>query len=181
MSDSAKDNEFTDEFIQKIDDFLTGADKLAILGIGNEDNGDDAAGLYVLMSLQLAKLPDWVTNFYCERVPEHFLGKIAKLGPNRVLLLDAADMKEIPGAIAVFSKEAISQGFHMSTHSLSLTMLEEFLKPDIPDLVTLYVGIQPKQMFFQTPLSAEVSEAADEFADFLIERIDLADNARKTN
>ncbi len=181
MSESSKDNEFTEEFIQKIDDFLGGANKLAILGIGNEDNGDDAVGLYVLMALQLANLPDWVTNFYCERVPEHFLGKISKLGPNRVLLLDAADMKEIPGAIAVFSKEAVSQGFHMSTHSLSLTMLEEFLKPNTPDLVTLYVGIQPKDVFFQTPISAECSEAADEFADFLIERIDLADKARNTN
>ena len=181
MSESTKDKGFTEEFIQKIDDFLSGADKLAILGIGNEDNGDDAVGLYVLMSLQLANLPDWVTNFYCERVPEHFLGKIAKLSPNRILLLDAADMKEIPGAIAIFSKELVSKGFHLSTHTLSVTMLEEFLKPDIPDLVTLYVGIQPKNMVFQTPLSDECTKAADEFADLLIERIDLADNTRKTN
>ncbi len=181
MSESTKDKGFTQEFIQKIDDFLSGADKLAILGIGNEDNGDDAVGLYVLMSLQLANVPDWVTNFYCERVPEHFLGKIAKLSPNRILLLDAADMKEIPGAIAIFSKELVSKGFQLSTHTLSVTMLEEFLKPDIPDLVTLYVGIQPKSMVFQTPLSDECTKAADEFADFLVERIDLADKARNNN
>jgi len=181
MSGSSIDKGFTEEFIQKIDDFLSGANKLAILGIGNEDNGDDAVGLYVLIILQHANLPDWVTNFYCERVPEHFLGKIAKLGPNRILLLDAADMKEIPGAIAIFSKELISKGFHMSTHNLSLTMLEEFLKPDVPDLVTLYIGIQPKNMLFQTPLSDECSKAADEFANLLIERIDLADKARNNN
>ncbi|MCG3215905.1 MAG: hydrogenase 3 maturation endopeptidase HyCI [Candidatus Heimdallarchaeota archaeon] len=171
MSDAAKKNQFTPEFVQAIDDFLVGIKKLAILGIGNEDNGDDAVGLYVLKILQEESLPDWVTNFYCERVPEHFLGKIRKLGPNRIILLDAADMKEIPGAIAIFSKEAISQGFHFSTHTLSLTMLEEFLKPEIPDLKTMYVGIQPKQIYFEAPLSKECKEAAEELAELLTERI----------
>ena len=179
MSESLKENEFTEEFTQKIDEFLSGADKLAILGVGNEDNGDDAVGLHVLTMLQKEKkLPDWVTNFYCERVPEHFLGKISNLGPNRIIILDAADMKEIPGAIAIFPKEAVSSGFHLSTHTLSLTMLEEFLKPVVSDLITLYVGIQPKHMYFQIPLSKECKDAAEEFAEFLIKRIKLADKNR---
>jgi len=166
---------FTDEFIQAIDGFLADVEKLSILGIGNEDNGDDAVGLHILNILQKEKLPKWVKNFYCERVPEHFLGKIRAFGANRIILLDAADMKEVPGAIAIFPKEAISSGFHLSTHSLSLTMLEEFLKPEVPDLVTLYVGVQPKQLYFQTPLSKECKEAGDEFAQLLVERIKLVD------
>ncbi|MHA1198641.1 MAG: hydrogenase maturation protease [Candidatus Heimdallarchaeaceae archaeon] len=170
---------FTDEFIETIDNFLVDAEKLAILGIGNEDNGDDAVGLHVLKILQKEDLPEWVVNFYCERVPEHFLGKIRKFGPNRIILLDAADMKEVPGAIGIFPKEAVSSGFHLSTHTLSVTMLEEFLKPEVPDLITLYVGIQPKQMYFQSPLSTECIEAGDEFAELLIERIKLADSKRE--
>ena len=169
---------FTDEFIKAIDDFLAKAKKLAILGIGNEDNGDDAIGLYILKILQKTELPIWVKNFYCERVPEHFLGKISNFGANRIILLDSADMKEIPGAIGIFPKEAVSSGFHLSTHTLSLTMLEEFLKPDVPDLETLYVGIQPKQLYFQTPLSKECEEAGEEFAELLIKRIKLVDSKR---
>ena len=149
------ENQFTGEFIQTIDHFLNKAKILAILGVGNEDNGDDAVGLYITRILQKASLPNWVEIFYCERVPEHFLGKLDKLKPNRIIVLDAADMKEIPGAIAIFSKEMISQGYHFSTHTLSLTMLEEFLKPSIKDLKTLYVGIQPKHTVFETPLSEE--------------------------
>ena len=84
-------------------------------------------------------------------------------------------MKEVPGAIAVFPKEAVSSGFHLSTHTLSLTMLEEFLKPIVPDLVTMYVGIQPKRMYFDIPLSKECKDAAEEFAKFLAERINLVD------
>lgn len=166
-----EENHFTDEFIETIDDFLEDADKLAILGVGNKDNGDDGVGLYITEILQEANLPEYVTIFYCERVPEHFLGKIANLAPNRVIVLDAADMKEVPGAIAIFPKEMISQGFHFSTHTLSLTMLEEFLKPLVPEIVIFYVGIQPKQTEFLTDLSEECRVAADDFANLLIERI----------
>ena len=174
MSVSSGDSEFTEEFINAIDVFLKNATRLAIIGVGNEDNGDDAVGLYVLTLLQDANLPNWVTNFYCERVPEHFLGKFRRLEPDRIIILDAADMKEVPGAIAIFPKEAVSSGFHLSTHTLSLTMLEEFLKPVVPDLITIYVGIQPKEMYFDTPLSKECKDAAKEFAELLIERILLA-------
>jgi len=85
------EDQFTEEFIHAIDTFLVNVDKLAILGVGNEDNGDDAVGLYVVKILQKTNLPEWVTNFYCERVPEHFLGKIEKLKPNRIIVVDAAD------------------------------------------------------------------------------------------
>jgi len=165
------EDQFTEEFIHAIDTFLVNVDKLAILGVGNEDNGDDAVGLYVVKILQKTNLPEWVTNFYCERVPEHFLGKIEKLKPNRIIVVDAADMKEIPGFISIFPKESISSGFHFSTHTLSLTMLEEFLKPTIPDLLTIYIGIQPKFMYFNTPLSKECKIATEEFTELLVERI----------
>ena len=182
MNPKEKVEPFTDEFIKAIDDFLANATKLSILGIGNEDNGDDAVGLHILNLLQEANLPNWIKNFYCERVPEHFLGKIREFGANRIILLDAADMKEVPGAIGIFPKEAVSSGFHLSTHTLSVTMLEEFLKPDVPDLETLYVGIQPKQLYFMTPLSDECREAGDEFAELLVERIKFADsNIKKSN
>lgn len=166
-----EDDQFTEEFIQTIDNFLADANKLAILGVGNKDNGDDGVGLHITEILQEASLPEWVTIFYCERVPEHFLGKIANLAPTRVIVLDAADMKEIPGAIAIFPKEMIAQGFHFSTHTLSLTMLEEFLKPIVPEIVIFYVGIQPKQTKFMTDMSEECKGAAEEFAELLIERI----------
>ena len=180
MLNAESEDQFTEEFISTLDEFLVSGDKLVILGIGNEDNGDDAVGLYVLTILQKESLPSWVTNFYCERVPEHFLGKISNIKPNRIMILDAADMKEIPGAIAIFPKEAVSSGFHFSTHTLSLTMLEEFLKPIVPDLVTAYVGIQPKQMYFDTPISEECKAAAEEFADLLVERIKIADRKKTT-
>lgn len=177
MSDAIT-GDFTEEFIQAIDQFLENSNKLVILGIGNEDNGDDAVGLYITNILQNTNLPEWVVIFYCERVPEHFLGKIEKEKPNRIMVLDAANMEEVPGAIAVFSKDMVSEGYHFSTHTLSLTMLEEFLKPVVPNLIALYVGIQPKQTEFLTEMCQECKIAAEEFAELLIERIHVADIKR---
>ncbi|MHA1304288.1 MAG: hydrogenase 3 maturation endopeptidase HyCI [Candidatus Heimdallarchaeaceae archaeon] len=169
--DQPSENAFREEFVQTIETFFREAVTLAILGVGNEDNGDDAVGLYVIQLLQQKKLPEWVKIFYCERVPEHFLGKLEKLKPDRILVIDAADMKEIPGAVAIFPKEAISQGYHFSTHTLSLTMLEEFLKHSIENLKTMYMGIQPKQTVFETPLSEECKESAQELSELLIKLI----------
>jgi len=59
-------------------------------------------------------------------------------------------------------------------------MLEECLKPIVPDLVTAYVGIQRKQMYFDTPISEECKVAAEEFADLLVERIKIADRKKTT-
>ncbi len=159
-----KDNDFTAEFISAIKDFLKGSRKLTVLGVGNPDNGDDGVGLYVIELLKKEHLPDWVELINCERVPEHFLGKLEKMKPNRIIVVDAANMHEVPGAIAIFPQEMISQGYNFSTHTLSLTMLNDFLKETIADLKVLYIGLQPKQTVFETNISKECKIAAEELA-----------------
>ncbi|MHA1114647.1 MAG: hypothetical protein ACTSPJ_00545 [Candidatus Heimdallarchaeaceae archaeon] len=74
--DSFSIEDFNEEFLEKIRSFLHGVNTLAILGVGNEDNGDDAVGLKVINILKEKTLPDWVKLYYCERVPEHFIGKL---------------------------------------------------------------------------------------------------------
>ena len=182
----ATDNEiFDDAFVSAVDEFFSSAKLVVILGIGNELNGDDAVGLYVTKRLQSEKsFPEWVHIFYCEKAPEHFLGKIYKLQPNRVLVLDAANMDAPPGSIAIIPKEIIWGGYNFSTHTLSLTLLEEFLgrssTSSDTDFQMMFIGIQPKQMIFDTPLSVECKEAAEELSTFLINRIKLADSKRKS-
>lgn len=171
-------SKFDKEFVSVLDSFISTADTLAILGIGNELNGDDAVALYVTKHLLgMDPVPEWVHIFYCEKAPEHFLGKLDALRPNRVLVLDAADMDAPPGSIAIIPKEAIWGGFNFSTHTLSLTLLEEFLSGSSPveDFSLMFIGIQPKQMLFDTPLSDECKTSADEFALFLIELIKKTD------
>lgn len=165
--DSFSIEDFNEEFLEKIRSFLHGVNTLAILGVGNEDNGDDAVGLKVINILKEKTLPDWVKLYYCERVPEHFIGKLEKLKPNRIIVIDAADMKDSPGVIAIFPKEIISKEYNFSTHTLSLTMLEEFLSYTIHDLDILYVGIQPKYTVFESPLSEECLQSAIELSELI--------------
>ncbi|MHA1685926.1 MAG: hydrogenase 3 maturation endopeptidase HyCI [Candidatus Heimdallarchaeaceae archaeon] len=182
----ATNNEIFDEaFVSAIDKFFSSARLLVVLGIGNELNGDDAVGLYVTKRLQsVVPFPEWVKIFYCEKAPEHFLGKLYQLQPDKVLVLDAANMNAPPGSIAIIPKEIIWGGYNFSTHTLSLTLLEEFLGQSsfssANDFQMMFIGIQPKQMIFDTPLSPECEEAAEELATFLIERIKIIDSKRKS-
>ena len=164
---------FSKEFLDAINRFFEGRRRLVILGIGNELNGDDAVGLYTVKLIINTPLPEWVNVFYCEKAPEHFLGKIAKIAPNRVIVIDAADMNAPPGAIAILPRELIWDGFSFSTHTLSLKLLEEFLahETDINDFKLLFIGIQPKQMFFDTSLSPECKNSAEELAELIIKKI----------
>jgi hydrogenase 3 maturation protease len=81
--------------------------RIAILGIGNELNGDDAAGLWCARSFAaLARCGERFGNK--ERVliieagpsPESFGGPLRRFAPDLVLLVDAAEMGERLGTIA---------------------------------------------------------------------------------
>jgi len=76
-------------------------------------------------------------------------------------------MKDSPGVIAIFPKEIISKEYNFSTHTLSLTMLEEFLSYTVHDLDILYVGIQPKYTVFESPLSEECLQSAIELSELI--------------
>ncbi len=172
---------FEKEFVDEIDAFLAHGTTIAVLGIGNEDNGDDAVALHVIKELETYTLPDQVKLLYCERVPEHFVGKVEKLKANRVLMLDAADMNEVSGAIAIVPNELVSSGYHFSTHTLSLTLMETFLKASIPDVKVMFIGIQPEHTWFEEPLSKNCQIAVAELSSFLKERFNLTFLTKNNN
>ncbi len=173
--------DFTPEFNSLFDEFLSGVTSLAILGIGNEMNGDDAAGLHVISTLKQFQLPSWITLFYCEKAPEHFLGKLYTQKPNRVIVIDAANLSGPPGAIGIIPTALISKQLNFSTHTLSLTLLADFLKPVTDDFDIMFIGIKPKLMLFETPLSFEVKEAVGELAQFLFTKLTNTTHTHKIN
>lgn len=173
--------DFTPEFNSLFDEFLSGVTSLAILGIGNEMNGDDAAGLHVISTLKQFQLPPWITLFYCEKAPEHFLGKLYTQKPNRVIVIDAANLSGPPGAIGVIPTALISQQLNFSTHTLSLTLLADFLNPVTDEFDIMFIGIKPKLMLFDTTLSVEVKKASEELAHFLFSKFANITSAHKNN
>lgn len=148
--------------------------RIAILGIGNELNGDDAAG--VLAARELRAALDSSGTPYAERVliveagpsPESFGGPLRRFRPDLVLLLDAAELGAPPGTVAWVDWVG-AHGMSASTHTMPPTMFARYLVEELGCRVVL-VGIQPAHLEFDRPVSPPVRAAVDALV------LDLAGN-----
>jgi len=141
--------------------------RLAILGIGNELHGDDAAGIMVARGLQtaLAGRKD-VLVLEAGLAPENCTGVLRRFAPELVLLVDAAQMNAEPGDIRWLVMEQIA-GLSASTHSLPLSMLARYLHLELGSPVYL-LGIQPGDLSFAAGLTPGVQLAVDTLIQTLI-------------
>lgn len=127
-----------------------------IVGIGNELRGDDAAGVKIVRLLKKrqktkAELID------AGAVPENYLGKISKIKPGVVILIDAAEMELPPGTVKeIKSDELDSVSF--STHAGSLSLVIDFLKQETNADIRL-IGIQPGKRDLGSEMSKQVKQA----------------------
>ena len=154
------------------------AQRIAILGIGNELNGDDAAGVLVARGL-LKKARGYESRQNSQApvcyiveaglAPEAFTGPLRRFQPDLVILVDAAELGEPPGAVGWFDWPQ-AEGMSASTHTLPPTVLAQFLMREMGCGVML-VGIQPKSLAFDAGVSAEVSLAVNQVPQTLKNKI----------
>ena len=127
------------------------------LCIGNREGGDDAVGPYIADKLESSKN---VIN--CETTPENYTSVIKKQKPERLLIIDAADMNLKPGEIRIIPKEKIGL-MTISTHGIPISLLIKYLEKTVENI--LFIGIQPENM------SGEMSDDVKKSADRLIQMI----------
>lgn len=134
---------------------LTPHARIAILGIGNELNGDDAAGVWLVRRLK-SLLPNTpkLLLLDCGQVPENAISALRQLQPSLVLMLDAADFGGFPGEVRWIDPQDTS-GFSASSHSLPFSVLSRYLVNEFNCEVVL-VGIQPVSLEFDAGLSSQV-------------------------
>jgi hydrogenase maturation protease HycI len=132
------------------------AKRIALVGVGSELRGDDAAGILVAREFLKNKIKS-LKVFLGETAPENITGQIKKYKPTHIIIVDSADMKERPGKVKLFEVDQIA-GITFSTHQLSLKMMVDYLSNFFKfDCVVL--GIQPKCIQFGSEISKEVLKA----------------------
>ena len=141
---------------------LTG--KVVILCVGSRSRGDDIFGPLVAKRIS-GKISADV--FDAENVPENYLGKIAKLSPKVVLLVDAAHFDAEPGQLRLLDPQDLAES-SFSTHSASLKLIEEFFQAECNSKVFM-LAAQPKHVSFGVPPSPELIAAVDSVVDMLTE------------
>ncbi|MGN0093287.1 MAG: hydrogenase maturation peptidase HycI [Methanobrevibacter sp.] len=153
-------------FKKDLEEFLKDYNRLVILGIGNDIRGDDGVGQYIVESLKdLGKESDDVIIINAKTVPENFTGKIRKIDPSHILIIDAVLMNEEPGTIRVISKEQVG-GLSVSTHSMSLSFLIKYLEIEKPYNI-VFLGIQPESMGLVEDMSKVCKDSSDNVIDVL--------------
>jgi len=147
--------------------------RIAILGIGNELRGDDAAGVLVArqlaawikkraerhpadgtVSTQQATKQGRLVIYDTGPSPESFAGPLRRFRPDIVILVDAAELGEPPGTVRVFNWDT-AEGMSASTHGMPPTLMAKYLVAELGCEVAL-VGIQPGHLEFDSPISDEV-------------------------
>ncbi len=116
--------------------------RVAVLGIGHELQGDDAAGVLIARHLQSLIRPTEERLIICAGpAPENCSGSLRRFEPDLVLMIDAAQMDEVPGTVQLISCQDIT-GVGSSTHTLPLHILAKYLTSELGCAITL-LGIQP--------------------------------------
>jgi hydrogenase 3 maturation protease len=140
--------------------------RVAVLGIGSELRGDDAAG--ILTAKQIEKIIEGknirpeVQVFIGETAPENLTGEIKKFQPTHLVIIDSADLDSEPGDIRVLNPDEIG-GASFCTHSLPIKVMTDYLLLSF-DCQVITIGIQPKTLAVGARPSKQVIQAAKQLS-----------------
>jgi hydrogenase 3 maturation protease len=153
-------------------DRLKSAGRIALLAIGSEFRGDDAAGLLVADSVKklLKKKDKRFKIFIGATAPENLTGDIKRFSPSHILLIDSVEFKEKPGSIVVLSPRDMGEGVSFSTHKMpAKVLIRYFMKSFKCDPVL--IGIQPASMDFGKKPSKDVISSSRKVAGAIVKSI----------
>jgi hydrogenase 3 maturation protease len=128
---------------------------LLVLGIGNPNCGDDAAGHLTARALSIGGKTEAIA---AGTTPEAHTGAIRRLHPDTILLVDAVQMGAAPGELALLTRADLAARPAAGTHRLPLALLMHYLELETGAQVML-LGIQPADTTWGSPLSEPVRAA----------------------
>jgi len=134
--------------------------KTVIVGIGNILKGDDGAGPKFCSALG-GKIAAEVID--AGTTPENYIGKIVRISPKKLLIIDAIDFGASPGTLKLFGKQNLQQ-FTLSTHCLSPHFFVQAITSEI-DTEVFFIGIQPAHLHLGRDMSKQVAVAVAALAD----------------
>jgi len=152
-----------------------------ILGIGNTLKSDDGVGVYIVERVgeYLVKVEKslgrnkftgnrgGVITVNCGMTPENYTSVIRKHNPDRLILVDAADMGLSPGSYRIVPLEKIGV-MCISTHIMPLSLFISYVREFCHDIVL--IGVQPEKIDFGETLSSVVRRGGDQVANHIIQK-----------
>jgi len=119
------------------------APRVAVVGIGNVDRGDDAAGSLVARDILAGPTSAPAKSLVIDagRAPENFTGVVRAFRPDLVILVDSAASGRRAGAVFLVDRAELPDD-DVSTHRLPLARIARYLEETMDSRV-LILGIEP--------------------------------------
>lgn len=130
---------------------------LKVIGIGNALRGDDAIGPVIIE--KLLNDHNEIPALFIDAGADAFTVLQHLMEPDPILLIDCARMGKKPGEIALFNVDeaSIKMASNMvSLHGFSFSAMYNMAKEMGPVASCKIIGIEPKEIQFDTSLSEEV-------------------------
>ncbi len=120
--------------------------RVAIVGAGHIDRGDDAAGTLLARRLldPAVPLPAKALVIAAEEAPENFTGAVRAFAPDLAVLVDAAFGGRPAGSVFLIDPAEIADD-DVSTHRISLGQLARYIGETM-DCRVLLLGIEPASL-----------------------------------
>jgi hydrogenase 3 maturation protease len=146
-------------------------EKIALLGVGSDLRGDDAAGILVAEHLHKSSPKDIKQQrlkvFFGSSAPENLTGEIKRFSPDYLVIVDSANIGKRAGAVKLINPDEV-EGFSFCTHRLPLKIMTDYLIKTI-NCKILIIGIQPGRLDFASRPSKEVEKSAKYISDTIEE------------
>lgn len=155
------------EVYRQLKDWLNGAERVVLAGIGNPIRSDDYVGTKIAKQLE-GKLSKNVQLIECETVPESFILEIEEFKPSHVLLIDAAMLNLEAGEARLVVPEHVAGFSAVSSHMLPLRVFSDYIKESTGAKVALLL-IQPKNVEFGETMTGELEAAAKQIEGLLVD------------
>ena len=150
---------------QKLKAWLTGAERAAVVGVGNTVRRDDAVGVEIVKLLQ-SKVSSNALLIEAETMPENYIDQIVDFHPSHVLILDSGLIGGKPGNAKLLAPTENMKAA-ISSHMLPLQLFCAYLERAI-NVKILMLIVQPKDTETGEGLTRELTNAAEKTADFLV-------------
>ncbi len=134
--------------------------KILFFCIGNILKGDDGVGEYIYEKLNTNKN---VFKLNGGNAPVNYIGKVEKISPDIVIIIDCANSGKDPGDV-IFAESSQIYSSPIDTHS---GLINEFIKIMDPSPKWYILGIQPLSLSDVEKISNVVKKTADELIKLL--------------
>jgi hydrogenase 3 maturation protease len=143
-----------------------------VLTVGAVLRGDDAAGPMLAKMLQDDPVEGWEV-LDGGQMPEDFLSVIRRAQPDVLVVVDAAAMGLPAGSIRRLTADDVATDYLMTTHSLPMSLLLSEISGCCGRVE--FIGIQPAQTEFFSPLTPAVDSAVRTVRDMLSKGDDFSE------